>query len=1167
MTSSTCCYCGVGCGVRFSEKEDRPWSVVGDEQHPVNAGLLCSKGQNLHHVVQDTSDRLLFPQIRKKKGQPTERIGWDEAINVGASVLKETIAKHGPDSVGIYVSGQCLTEEYYLANKLCKGFWGTNNIDTNSRLCMSSAVVGYKKSLGEDSPPISYEDIEEGDCYLVSGANPAICHPILFRRMEKRILSGEARMIVVDPRKTETAKMAELHLQILPGGDVHLHNALALGCLKRGLIDQNFIREHVSGWSELKTHLESLNFDDLCSMAGLSTNLVEKAIDIISQSEGLLSFWAMGLNQSAQGVDKNLSLINLSLITGRIGKPGSGPFSLTGQPNAMGGREVGGMANLLPCHRDLANEEHRREVAEFWNIPLDRIQKKPGLTAIEMMEAMESGKLKALWVICTNPLVSWPSLERAEDAFAKLPFLMVSEISNRSNTLEYADLILPAAGWTEKEGTMTNSERRITYLPKLKNPPGEARSDSQILMDVAKAMGWDDAFSYKNSEAIFNEHRSLSIGTNVDIGGVSYERLKRGSLQWPCPTHDHPGTKRLFEDRLFFTHDKKAKCHFVSGQNPSPDLLSGKSLVLTTGRLRDQWHTMTLTGKVNNLKRQDPAPNCQIHPEDAKRLGIRNDQLVKVSNSRGEVRLPAKLNTDLRPGVIFLAMHWGKGKNGSSLARSNNLTSTLIDPISKEPDFKFSLVQVTPYKKEPKKIVIVGMGAAALEFVRKMRELGSEDQIIAIGEEPHGFYNRVLLPEYMASRIDWKSLLTTSPDELASLQLETHTSTRVASIERSNRTVLLSNGTSLSYDHLILACGSRPQPPRIPNVELDGVHSLRNRHQAETILKDTKRKGCCVIVGGGLLGLELAGALNDLGFSITIVQRSMRLMRAQLDDRSGQLLFEAIQAKGIRVIFGETVEKIHGHHGRLSSIELSSGARLETESLCFAMGIEARSELAREAGLAVNRGVVVDDRLRSSDPFISAIGEVAEWRGLRAGTTPASQFQAQTLAKLMSGNETEQMLPFIQSNLLKVKDIHLASIGVVDMNQCDELQEHVLINEKTTYQKVMLQGDRIVGAILYGDLRRLGLLQEWIRNGWEMGSKRDDLLKYDGLLKQVSAKGALVCSCHGVGEGNLKACIDRGARDLSSLCRESKAGTGCGSCKPEVNAFLEKTLQVQEVIA
>jgi ferredoxin-nitrate reductase len=542
---TTCSYCGVGCGIEVTEYPDGKLTLAGDGSHPVNRGKLCSKGLNLHYVVQNREDRLLHPMMRWSRDHPMEQVSWDAALNRASDVFSTLIQKHGPDSVAFYVSGQCLTEEYYVVNKLAKAGIGTNNIDTNSRLCMSSAVVGYKKALGEDAVSISYEDIDVCDTLFISGANPAWCHPIIFRRIEERKAAfPELKMIVAAPRKTQSTAMADIHLQLTPGTDTVLNNAIGRCIIENGDCDDDFISAHTEGFDVYRQVVLQTPVSEAAAICGVEEAGIREAALYIGQSNGFVSMWAMGLNQSVEGVNKNLSLINLSLITGQIGKPGAGPFSLTGQPNAMGGREVGGMCNLLPAHRDLNNENHRREVAAFWNVPL--IPATPGLTATEMIHALNDGRLKATRIICTNPAVSIPDARLMDAAMARARFVVVQDISLRSDTVNYADLVLPAAGWLEKVGTMTNSDRRISMVNRLVDPPGEARPDVDILCDFAERMKFD-GFDFESEEAIFNEHRALTRGTNIDISGLSYGYLREnGTAQWPFPEGSAEGTPRLF---------------------------------------------------------------------------------------------------------------------------------------------------------------------------------------------------------------------------------------------------------------------------------------------------------------------------------------------------------------------------------------------------------------------------------------------------------------------------------------------------------------------------------------------------------------------------------------------------------------------------------------------
>nr|MBA3846349.1 molybdopterin-dependent oxidoreductase [Planctomycetota bacterium] len=619
-TRTTCCYCGVGCGIVVTKDRAGHLSLVGDTQHPTNRGMLCAKGKALLHAIANRSDRLQWPQMRATRALPLRRTGWDEALARAASEFKRIQAAHGRDSVAFYVSGQCLTEEYAIANKLVKGFLGTNNIDTNSRLCMSSAVAGYKQTLGADGPPISYDDIEVCDTFLVAGANPAWCHPILFRRMEARKAAEpeRVRMVVIDPRRTASAAVADLHLQIRPGTDVALFHALARQLDAIGGVDREYIAAHCAGWDELRAAVDPWTLAHAAAYCGLDADDIARCADWLSGDRRFLSLWTMGLNQSAVGTDKNTSLINLSLITGKIGKPGCGPFSLTGQPNAMGGREVGGLANLLPAHRDLADPAQRAEVARQWGVPADRIQSQPGLTAVEMFEAARAGKVKAIWIVCTNPVASLPDAWQVEAALRACDLVVVQDI-HATDTTAFADIVLPAATWLEKTGTMTNSERRITLLEPAIQPPGEALPDTEIIKRFAQAMGWGRDFAYADDEAVYHEHVRLTAGTDCDISGVDYARLRRErSLQWPVPAADHAGTPRLYADGRFATPDGRARLRAPAVEDRSEPIDAGFPLVLTTGRVRDQWHTMTRTGRVAKLRAHADVPFCELHPDDAR---------------------------------------------------------------------------------------------------------------------------------------------------------------------------------------------------------------------------------------------------------------------------------------------------------------------------------------------------------------------------------------------------------------------------------------------------------------------------------------------------------------------------------------------------------------------
>lgn len=1154
---STCSYCGVGCGIVVKKDRKGRITVDGDKEHPVNRGMLCSKGMNLHYTIQDHSDRLLYPQMRWSRNHPHQRVSWMEAMKRAAAVFRSVIANHGPDAVGFYVSGQCLTEEYYVANKLVKGFLGTNNIDTNSRLCMSSAVSGYAKVFGEDSVPVSYDDIELADCLFIAGANPAWCHPILFRRIEKHKQDNPGvRVIVVDPRRTQSTALADLHLQIIPGTDVFLYHAIARVLIENGEVDYNFIANHTKGFETYRDSAMHATVEDAAAMCGVSADDIRLAASYIAEAKGFLTLWAMGLNQSVIGVNKNLALISLNLITGHIGKPGSGPFSLTGQPNAMGGREVGGLATMLAAHRSLANEQHREEVAHFWNAP--SLSAKPGLTATEMIEALERGELKAVWIVCTNPLVSLPDLHRAEKAFQKARFVVVQDISRKSDTLQLADLILPAAGHMEKEGTMTNSERRISHLSKILDPPGEALPDAEILCMFAREMGFP-GFDYASPAEIYAEHCELTRGTNIDISGLNYARLKESTLQWPVTTHDHPGTKRLFETHHFHTPDGKARFPGrLHPENLSESVTPEFPLILTTGRIRDQWHTMTKTGKVSKLKQHIPRPFLEIHPDDAIARNLGEGDIVKIENARGSVRVSVRITPDIRKGVVFLPMHWGKTLT-SNLARANNLTSGKVDPESREPDFKYSVVEVRKFERKPEKIVVVGAGAASYRFLTSHRALNKADEIHVFSKEKDPFYDRVLLPEYLSETLPWERLQKLKVDELHSLDVTLHTENEIVSINRYRRTVVDRHGRHHRYDKLILATGSRANIPKEAPMNLPGMFTMRTRHDADELKKFVRPAGEILVIGGGLLGMELAASLRECNASVSIVHLGSRLMERQIDSLAGQLLLDFVEEKDIRVYLNDEVQHIDLAETRgMLRAHLKSGKVIAADAVVYAVGTRPNVEFLQDCGLEMGRGVLVNDYMQSNDPDIFAVGEIAEHDGKLYGITSAAEKQADVVAGFLNGDVLSMFEGAVFMNILKFSDLDLCSIGLSEIPAGSTGYDEVLFIDQSMryYKKCIIKDDRLVGAILIGDKSEFAEFKTLIEGRIELSEKRMKLLRSGQAGQPVS--GRLVCVCNQVGEGNLIRLIEGGCSNLNDLCQASGAGFGCGSCKPEVSRILKE---------
>ncbi|CAB3756830.1 nitrate reductase [Paraburkholderia humisilvae] len=700
VTRSTCCYCGVGCGVLIEAEDGRITGVQGDPEHPANFGRLCSKGMALADSARSQTGRMLQPALRTRRDEPRHTVSWPDALDTVAQRFADVIATHGPDAVAFYVSGQLLTEDYYVFNKLAKGLIGTNNIDTNSRLCMSSAVTAYKMALGADGPPTCYEDLEHAQTVLFAGSNMAWAHPVLFRRLEAAKAANPAiRWIVVDPRRTDTAAMADLHLAIEPGTDVALFNGMLHHLIWEGAIDRAYIDAHTAGFAELKARVREFTPHVAAGLCGIAERDLLQAAEWFGTSPASLSLYCMGLNQSSHGTDKNLALINLHLATRQIGRPGAGPFSLTGQPNAMGGREVGGMATMLAAHRDIGNAAHREEVARLWGLDdVARLSANPGLPAVDMFDALRAGTIKAIWIACTNPVHSMPDIAKVREALDQAEFVVVQDAFMQTDTVPYADVLLPAATWGEKAGTVTNSERRITRVRAAVAPAGDAQPDWWIANEVARRIAQrlsrePQMFGFDSAEAVFDEHRALTAGRDLDIGGLSYALLDAaGPQQWPFPAGAVAGAARRYTDGQFATADGRARFHPTQYLPVADEVNARFPFRLTTGRLRDQWHGMSRTGRVATLFSHAPEPALTMHPGDAARRGLADGDLVHVKSRRGALVLPLQISDDVQSGAVFAAMHW----NGQFVASGgiNETTLAAVDPHSKQPELKHAAVRV-----------------------------------------------------------------------------------------------------------------------------------------------------------------------------------------------------------------------------------------------------------------------------------------------------------------------------------------------------------------------------------------------------------------------------------------------------------------------------------------
>ncbi|MEH6813211.1 MAG: molybdopterin-dependent oxidoreductase [Motiliproteus sp.] len=702
-----CAYCGTGCGIRVEIADDQAQTlqVQGDSEHPTNFGRLCSKGSNLNETM-DIEARLLHPEV---DGQ---RVDWDSALDTTASRIRKIIDEHGPDAFAIYCSGQLLTEDYYVANKLMKGFIGSANIDTNSRLCMSSTVAGHKRAFGSDTVPGCYEDLDHAELVILTGSNTAWCHPILFQRMRAAKEANPGRKtVVIDPRRTATCDIADLHLALKPGSDAFLFNGLLSYLARNNALNHNYIDNHTTGLDAAVAladeHSDSI--ETVAEQCGLEVESVETFYRWFMETENTVTTFSQGINQSSSGSDKVNAIINCHLATGRIGKPGMGPLSFTGQPNAMGGREVGGLANQLAAHMELNNPKHRDLLSRFWNT--NNLAPSAGLKAVDLFQAIGTGKVKGVWIIATNPVDSLPDADRVRDALQGCELVIQSDCMNETDTTPFAHIRFPALGWGEKDGTLTNSERRISRQRAIYPRSGEAHADWWIISRVAQKLGFEEAFNYQHVAEVFDEHARLSAFENSEQGilrdfnlagmaGLSrsqYEQLQ--PVQWPVlkqADQQSTGTQRLFGEGGFFTPDRRANFVAVTPRFPENNTSQQYPLILNTGRIRDQWHTMTRTGLSPKLSAHLPEPFVEIHPAEAERYQLQEGTIARLQSHWGSMLARVRITDSIGRGQLFVPMHWTA--QFSSQGRMGPLVNPVVDPVSGQPESKHTPTSIVPYQ-------------------------------------------------------------------------------------------------------------------------------------------------------------------------------------------------------------------------------------------------------------------------------------------------------------------------------------------------------------------------------------------------------------------------------------------------------------------------------------
>ena len=1158
-TRTLCPYCGVGCGLIARIEDGRLEGVEGDRLYPVNHGRTCRKPLELGHAVH-ARDRATVPLLRDRRDVRFREAGWDDAVPALAERVRSIVARHGPDAVAFYVSGQLLTEDYYAWNKLVKGYLGTNNLDSNSRLCMSSAVAGYKGAFGSDGPPPAYADLGLADCFFLLGTNTAACHPIVWSRIRDRLAEG-AFAICADPRLTATARECDLHLPVRPGTDLGLLNAMLHVIERDGLIDHTYVRRHTSGIDGALEVARAWPPARAAETCGVRAEDIEEAARRFAGAGRAMTLWSMGANQSVVGTLKNRALINLCLATGQIGRPGTGPLSLTGQPNAMGGRETGGLSTLLPGYRAVESGEDRAAMEHHWELPEGSISDRPGLPAVELFDALAEGRVKAVWIIATNPLVSLPHSARAREALERAELVVVQDAHHPTETSALAHAVLPAAAWPEKEGAMTNSERRVGLVRRALAPPGQALPDWRIAALLAAELGFGRAFAWESESEVYDEFAACTAGRPCDVTGISHERLRReGGVQWPCPAGpESSGTERLYADGRCATPDGRARFAPTPHTGSAEEAGGARPLTLTTGRVAEHWHTLSRTGKSPLLAATAGEPFVELHPRDAERAGVADGDSALVSSARGSFRARAKLDPTLPPGVAFSPFHWGVLHAPPGAGQANSATVRALDPVSRQPELKAAAVSVrrpggggarTPVR--PRRLVVIGTGMTALEAVEELlrRRTDGSWRVTMLGEEPGPAYNRIQLSKLLAGTAGDGALELRAPSWYAAHGVDLRGGSPAVAIDTRRRLVRDRTGGRHHYDALLIATGSRAFVPPIPGADLPHVQRFRTRADAAALRSGCGRGRTAVVVGGGLLGLEAAAGLRARGAEVTVVEAADRLMPQQLDHGGAAMLERAVAALGLHAITGEGVARIEA-----DAVELKGGERLRADLVVVAAGVRAETALAREAGIECERGVLVDDSMRTSAPAVLAAGECAQHRGTVYGLWAPLADQARVAGATACGDPAG-FHGAVAATTLKVVGVDVFSGG----SACAEAgQDEVLFSDgrSRTYRKLVLDGDRLAGAVLVGDTTGARELSGLLRSGERVPEALLMPPGAGGAEPAPADPSAILCSCNSVSLGEVHEAIRAGgASTLGEVARATRASTGCGSCAGEIECLL-----------
>jgi assimilatory nitrate reductase catalytic subunit len=1204
-TATHCPYCALQCGISLTAGNG-PVSLA-PADFPTNRGRLCAKGWSSVELL-DHPERLTRPLVRAVAGDRTSPLvesTWDEALDRLVAAIEATRTEHGRDAVGCFGGGGLTNEQAYQFGKFARVALRSSSIDYNGRWCMSSAAGAAVRAFGLDrGMPFPLSDLAEADVVLVVGGNPAETMPPLMQYLEAGRSAG-ALHVVVDPRRTPTAQQAGLHLQPLPGTDLALANGLLHVVVAEGLVDEAYVAARTTGFDDVRAAVAGYWPDRVERITGVPVAELRRTAFALARAARAVVLTARGAEQHRSGTDTAQAWINLALALGLPGRPGSGWGTVTGQGNGQGGREHGQKADQLPGYRKLTDPAARAHVAAVWGVDPDTLPG-PGPSAFELLDGLGTdGGVRTLLVLASNVAVSAPDARRVVRRLRDLDFLAVSDFF-LSETAALADVVLPSAMWAEEEGTMTNLEGRVVRRRRAVAAPPEVRDDLALLAELAGRLGTGHLFS-ADPETVFAELGRASAGGPADYSGITYGRIDREEgVFWPCPAGpdgapDHPGTPRLFTER-FATPDGRARFLPVEHVAPHEEPDAEYPYVLTTGRVLAQYQSGAQTRRTPSLQRMAPEPRAELHPDLAARLGIVQDDVVELSTRRGRATFTATVTDTIRPDVVFAPFHWG----GRSSA--NALTDPALDPISRMPAFKTCAVAVTrvgaaeagdptaspsavplvadvppetvlggprrALPREPRtgsrsRLVVVGNGMAGARFVEEVLRRGGGDRfaVTVIGEEPHGNYNRILLPPLLAGEKRESDLLLNDHDWYADRGVRLRAGTTVTGLDRAARQITCSDGTVEPYDHLVLATGSRSFLPPLTGLQsapgqlLPGAHLFRTVDDVRAILGEARVHRRAVVLGGGLLGLEAARALVEHGLRVDVVHAGPHLMETQLDRDAGELLQRGVEGLGIGVHVGAmATEAIAGE--RFQGLRLDDGRRVDGDLLVVAAGVRPETTLARAAGLPVERGVLVDDQLRTDDRRVSAIGECAQHRGRVYGLVAPVWEQAAVLAEVLAGTDPAAGYPGSRTaTKLKVAGLEVATMGAKAPEPDDE---HVVISEprRGVHLSAIVRDDCLVGATLIGDIRRAAALAHAYDRGTPLPAERFRLLvDVAGAATQVAVgdlpADARVCQCNGVSKQTVCDAVAAGCGSLDAVMGSTRAGTGCGSCRRDLQELID----------